>query len=243
VPIRSVLGPFFRVEENGEIRIVGKRDAVIPQEYKRGFICGPADRNGENFASTCCYCCSILLCEGGDFLLIEFSIHDGKHIGILTSFLYGNRNASKVAFIVESCFFDKLRVILVGLRFRRPRIKSRNKRRAPKLAKIHKKNCLRVGGHKHQRFFARRAGVRGGPFSNCEKCNRTQENENYCQSDLCPFGHGLRTIHDGVAISAIVPLAWGLAASKSEMENRFWTMIPVPVEFGLLRRAGFYAKV
>ena len=102
---------------------------------------------------------------------IEFSIHDGKHSGVLTSFLYGNRHAIDVTFIIETGFSYKLRIINVGLRLGRPRVKLRDKWSLPKRAKIHKKNCARIRGHKRQRFFARRAGV-PGPLSNCEKCTR-----------------------------------------------------------------------
>ncbi len=155
-------------------------------------------------------------------MAIEFSIDDGKHRGILTAFLHGNCHAIDVTFIIEAGFFYKLRIINVGLRFRRPRVKLRDKWSVPKLAKIHKKNCARIRGHKRQRFFARRAGV-PAPLSNCEKCNRAQEDKNYGQCDLCPFGHGLRTIHihDGVALSTIVPSAQGLAASNATRKIDF----------------------
>src|SRR5258708_23746462 len=96
-PLRNGLSPFFRVEEIGEIRIVGKCDSVIAQECERNFLRVPTDWHGKNLAPARFYGRAVFPCIGRNFLPLEFSIQDGKQSGVLSALLHRNRHAIEIA--------------------------------------------------------------------------------------------------------------------------------------------------
>src|SRR5208282_3828984 len=111
-------------------------DAVILQKGEGNFLGSSTDRHGKNIAVSRLKCGSIFQSECGNSLAIEFSIRDGEQSGVLAAFLDGDGDELEVALIIESSFFDKLRVIRVGLWFRHPGVELRNEGCLTKFAEI-----------------------------------------------------------------------------------------------------------
>src|SRR6266481_2185827 len=129
MPFSGVLGPFFCAEESIEIRIVGERDPVILQKRKRNFLCGTGDRNGENLSDARLRGRTIFPCVCGDSLPVELAVENCEQGGVLSAFLHRDGHAIEIPLIIESGIFDELRVILVHLWLRCPRIELSEERR------------------------------------------------------------------------------------------------------------------
>src|SRR5439155_27073868 len=109
------------------------------------------------------------------------------------AFPYRNRYALEVPLVIESGFFDKLRVLPVRLRFRCPRVEFPDEWCLREFVEIRKKNGARVRRYQRQGRLAR-STVLYAPFPIPEKSGRAHKDD-YCrQPDPSPLLHTLPTI-------------------------------------------------